>query len=305
MTGAGNGKPGTDRGAPTPAGGGGKLEAGTVVAGDHVAGRPGSTGLPADLAEALADLAVRRPDLALDVRWHPVLSSTMDAVSRAAEAGARHGLVVVAETQSAGRGRRGRAWISPPGAGLYFSYLARPLRGVDLLTLAAGVAARTGIAHATGLHADLKWPNDLLVGGRKLAGLLAEAARVGMPGASVTIGVGLNLRPAAYPPDVARRATSLEAELGRVIHRGAVFAAVLEQLADAIAALDAGCADAILQAWRAASPSAVGTPVEWSDADRVRSGITAGIDDTGALLVRTGTGTERIIAGDLQWHLRP
>lgn len=265
----------------------------------------GSTPLPVDLADALEALIARRPDLALDVHWRHEVPSTMDEVSRAAEVGAPRGYVVGAEAQSAGRGRLGRAWASPPGAGLYFSYLARPARGVELLTLAAGVAVRAGIADATGLHADLKWPNDLLVGGRKLAGLLAEGARLNMPGRSVTIGVGINARPAAYPPDVAMRATSLESELAREVDRGAVLVAVLAHLADTLAALDAGGAEAILQAWREASPAAVGTPVEWSDPSGRRHGITAGIDDTGALLVRTPAGTERIIAGELRWHLRP
>lgn len=263
----------------------------------------GGASLPADLAEPLAALIARRPDLALAVQWYPELTSTMDELSRAAEDGAPRGLVVGAEAQSAGRGRRGRAWRSPPGAGLYFSYLTRPARRFDLLTLAAGVAVRVGIAQAAGLHADLKWPNDLLVGGRKLAGLLAEASRLGMPGGAVAIGVGINTRPAAYPPDVAARATSLEAELGRAVDRGAVLAAVLEHLGDTLASLEAGGAEPVLRAWRAASPSSVGTTVEWSEASGARRGITAGIDDTGALLVRTPTGTERIIAGELVWHL--
>jgi BirA family transcriptional regulator, biotin operon repressor / biotin---[acetyl-CoA-carboxylase] ligase len=267
-------------------------------------GASGPARLPADLTESLADLTKRRPNLALDLRWYASLPSTMDAVSAAAERGAAAGLVVVADEQVAGRGRRGRAWSSPPGAGLYFSYLARPARGFEVLTLAAGVAVRAGILEATGLAADLKWPNDLLVDGRKLAGLLAEAARVGTPEASVAIGVGVNLRPAAYPADVAMRATSIEAALGRAVDRGAVLAAVLEHLADTLAALEAGDAGAILHAWRAASPSGVGTPVEWSDPSGPRRGVTAGIDDRGALLVRTPAGTERIIAGELQWQLR-
>jgi len=259
---------------------------------------------PADLADALAALLARRPDLTLAVRWYPEVASTMDEVSRAAEEGAPRGLVVGADAQSAGRGRRGRAWISPGGAGLYFSYLARPVRGFDLLTLAAGVAVRAGIAEATGLHTDLKWPNDLLLGGRKVAGLLAEAARFGTPEASVTIGVGVNVRPAAYPTHVAMGATSLEAARGHDVDRGAVLAAVLEHLADTLASLEAGGAEAILQAWRAASPTAVGTPVEWSDPSGSRRGITAGVDESGALLVRTSDGTERIVAGELVWHLR-
>ncbi|MDH4064884.1 MAG: biotin--[acetyl-CoA-carboxylase] ligase [Acidobacteriota bacterium] len=261
--------------------------------------------LPSDLRFAMAELAARRPELGLDLRWADVLPSTMDVVAAAAERQAPAGLVVGAESQTAGRGRRGRAWISPPGAGLYFSYLARPTRDVGLVTLAAGVAVREAVARGTGLTADLKWPNDLLVGARKLAGVLADGARVGGPDVAVTIGVGINVRPAALPPDVAERATCLEVELGRAVDRGHLLASVVERLSDALAVLSAGGADGILQAWRAASPSAVGTRVEWAEGSATQAGVTVGIDEAGALLVQTPTGLERIIAGELRWSLVP
>lgn len=229
----------------------------------------------------------------------------MDIVSAAADGGAGAGYVAIADQQTAGRGRRGHAWSSPPGAGLYLSYLARPTRHLGLVTLAAGVAVREGVAASTGLAAQLKWPNDVMVGGRKLAGLLAEGIAVGTPGASVTIGVGLNLRPAAYPPDVAARATSLESELGRPVEASALLVGILERLADALRVLDDDRPGDILQAWRRASPSALGTLVSWNDGRVARTGLTAGIDDSGALLVRTESGTERVIAGELQWRLPP
>ena len=241
-----------------------------------------------------------------DVRWHGSVSSTMDVAAGLAHDGAAHGVVVAAEQQTAGRGRRGSTWVSPPGAGLYFSFIARPAvasatagrSSLSVLTLAAGVAVREGIAAASGLQPDLKWPNDLLVGKRKLAGILAEGLAIGSPDQAVIIGVGVNLQPAAYPPEVAPRATSIEGELGRAVDRDAVFAAILDALSQRLAALDQN-ADDILQAWRAAAPTAVGTRVEW-DGHR---GVTAGIDDHGALLVRTETGIERVIAGELHWSL--
>jgi BirA family biotin operon repressor/biotin-[acetyl-CoA-carboxylase] ligase len=227
----------------------------------------------------------------------------MDEVARAATSGAPAGLIVIAGQQTAGRGRRGRAWASPPGAGLYFSYLARPTRHVGLVTLAAGVGVREGVSRATGLEPQLKWPNDLLMGTRKLAGVLAEGSGIGTPDASVTIGVGINLRPAAYPPDVAARATSLESELGAPAPAAAVLVDVLERLADRVRALDADRPGDILHAWRAASPSAVDTPVTWSEDAGIKSGVTAGIDDDGALLVRTPAGIERVVGGELHWEL--
>jgi BirA family biotin operon repressor/biotin-[acetyl-CoA-carboxylase] ligase len=242
-----------------------------------------------------------------DVRWHASLPSTMDAAAALAQAGAAHGVVVAAEQQTAGRGRRGTTWQSPPGAGLYFSVIARPGSGgrregaastLSLLTLAAGVGVRDGVAASTGLAPDLKWPNDLLVGRRKLAGILAEGHAIGNRDQAVIIGVGLNVQPAAYPPDVNLRATSLEGELGRPVDRETLLAAVLLGLRDRLAALEQSAGD-ILQAWRRASPSAIGTRVEWEGG----SGVTAGIADDGALLVRTAAGIERVIAGEIRWTL--
>jgi BirA family biotin operon repressor/biotin-[acetyl-CoA-carboxylase] ligase len=151
--------------------------------------------------------------------------------------------------------------------------------------------------------AHLKWPNDLLVGPRKLAGLLAEGARIGTPDAAIAIGIGINLQPAAYPADVAGRATSVAAETGRTVGRGVMLAAIIERLADTLAAIEAGGRSDILRTWRLSSPLSVGTRVEWDEAAGKRSGITAGVDDSGALLVDTGCGLERVIAGEITWHL--
>ncbi|MFA5909477.1 MAG: biotin--[acetyl-CoA-carboxylase] ligase [Vicinamibacterales bacterium] len=258
--------------------------------------------LPDDLAAALGALRDRRPGLRLDVRWHAAVTSTMDVAANLAAAGAEPGVVVGADQQTAGRGRRGHAWESPPAAGLYFSFIARPPlqanASLPLLTLAAGVAVRDGVLAAVGWAPQLKWPNDVMVGRRKLAGILAEGLGVGTPAQAVVIGVGLNLLPSAYPPEVVARATSLEAELGRAVDRGQVLAEVLAALTDRLATL-AGSPGDILQAWRAASPSATGTRVEWDG----RTGTTAGIDESGALLIRTPSGIERVIAGEVHWHL--
>ena len=166
------------------------------------------------------------------------------------------------------------------------------------MTLASGVAVREGIAASTGLAADVKWPNDLIIGPRKLAGILAEGIAIGTPEQAVIIGVGINLQAAAYPPDVAARATSLEGELGRPVDRELVLSCVLAALSDRLAQLEQTPGD-ILQAWRAASPNANGTRVEWVG----KHGVTAGLDDSGALLVKTADQIERIIAGELRWML--
>jgi len=231
------------------------------------------------------------------VRWFDTVGSTNDIAASRAELGEAEGTVIAANEQTSGRGRLGRDWASPPGAGLYVSVILRPEPPVAaLLTIAAGVALAEGIEAATGLAPAVKWPNDLNVGARKLAGILAEA------GAShVVLGFGINLMPAAYPPAIAARATSLEGELGRAVDRGLVLAECLAALAARIAHLQAGGSAAVLAAWRHRAAATLGRPVEWGEGPSPGRGIAETIDDTGALLVRTASGTERIISGEVRW----
>ncbi len=259
--------------------------------------------LPEDIASALDVMRRWRPDVAVDVRWFDTIASTMDEAASLAANGVAAGLVVGADEQSAGRGRRGHTWHSAPGAGLYFSWLCRPsldTSALPLVTLAAGVGVHRGVRQATGLTTDLKWPNDLLVNGRKVAGILAEACALGSPEQAVIVGVGVNLRQTVYPPDVAARATSIEVELGRPPERGQVLVEVVCGLSDAVAAVESD-RDGILQAWRDAAPSASGASVEWNEPSGIRRGTTAGIDESGALLIQSGASVERIVAGEVRW----
>lgn len=275
--------------------------------------------IPDELAGPLSREWARLAPLVTDVHWLAQTSSTMDLVQAMAST-ARDGLLVVADEQTAGRGRRGREWASPAGAGLYFSILLRPpvsaqgaasgpaveqgtggRSALGLLTLAAGVSVKDGVAASTGLQAHVKWPNDVLVERRKLAGILAEGLAVGTASQAIVLGVGINVSSRAYSPDVADRATSLESELGRPIDRGEVLAHILVAAARWYRALLEARYDEVLAAWRLAAPSATGTAVTWTTPDGVRAGVTAGIDDTGALLVRTTRGIERLIAGEMTW----
>jgi BirA family transcriptional regulator, biotin operon repressor / biotin---[acetyl-CoA-carboxylase] ligase len=265
---------------------------------------PASSPLPPEFAAAYNGALARAAAMRLDLRWYPSVSSTMDLAAEAVQAGAAEGVVFCADEQTAGRGRRGRAWSSPPGAGLYFSIVLRPAhdpsgdsRVLALVTLAAGVAVREAIGHATGLVAELKWPNDVVLGRRKLAGILAEGLSIGTPEQAVVLGVGLNVMRSSYPPDVEQRAISIEEELGRPADRGALLEEMLVSIGAWYDGLRRGDADDILRAWRDAAPSARGARVEWNG----RSGITAGVDDTGALLIETAAGLERVIAGELRW----
>jgi BirA family transcriptional regulator, biotin operon repressor / biotin---[acetyl-CoA-carboxylase] ligase len=225
----------------------------------------------------------------------------MDLAADFAREGAPEGVVVVADEQTAGRGRRGRRWISPRG-GLYLSIVLRPCLDTHVashVTLMTGVAVRDGIVGTTGLSTELKWPNDVMVRRRKLGGILAEGWSLGTPDQFVVVGIGVNVLRSAFPPGVAERATSIEEETGQAADRSALRDCVLAAFSARYEQLCAGDADGILRAWRDASPSAYGARVAWDDG--AKRGITAGIDDSGALLIENDGGIERVIAGELTW----
>ena len=246
------------------------------------------------LAESRARLGAFDPS----IHYFQTIGSTNDVAATLPEGG-----VVMADAQTAGRGRRGHSWFSPQGSGLYVSVVVAPARArrdperaTLLLTLAAGVALVESLDAATGLRADLKWPNDLYVGRRKIAGILAETS-----GDRVVVGYGVNIAPSAYPPELRDRATSVEFELGRGVDRYRLFVETLAALARRYGDLLDGRFDAILDAWRSRAPAAVGARVTRKGGNLSEHGITAGIDDRGALLVRIGDRIERIVSGELTW----
>ena len=253
--------------------------------------------LPDELHGPIARAGGRLSPLAHRILWYPQVGSTNDVAGALAEQGADEGVVVVADQQTAGRGRLGRTWASPPGAGLYVSVVLRPPSHVaPLLTIAAGVAVADGIASATGLDVQLKWPNDVHVSGRKLAGILAEGAP-----RYVVLGIGINVMPAAYPPDVATRATSIESELGRPIDRGMVLAEVLAALASRYRELSTEGGRGVIDAWRRRAASTLGRRVEWDGGGEARLGLIENIDEDGALIVRSGSELVRIRSGEVRW----
>ena len=271
---------------------------------------------PGDIADALDASRAARGAFGTPLFYFPAIGSTNDVAARLAGSGAPEGTTVVAETQTAGRGRLGRTWFSPQGAGLYVSIVIRPdadavtagaaPRGPAptlpaVLTLAAGVALAEAIAETTGLEAEIKWPNDLVYQRRKLAGILAEASAQGSVLDYVVLGFGVNIRAVTYPSEVVRRATSIEAELGRPIDRGLLLARALVGLSACRESLRRGEIAGVLARWRRLSPSAVGSRVEWRASDGARAGRTAGLDADGALLVECDGRVERVVAGEVIW----
>jgi BirA family biotin operon repressor/biotin-[acetyl-CoA-carboxylase] ligase len=268
--------------------------------------------LPADFAEALHRAAPRFRRLGTSLLFFSSVGSTNDVAAVLAAADDSEGAVVIADTQTAGRGRRGHTWFSPAGSGLYVSLVLAPGRActsadraVALLTLTAGVALAEAVERMTGLKADIKWPNDLLIGRRKLAGILAEGvARRGVASSTtwVVLGYGLNVSPSAYPPELTGLVTSLESELGRAVDRAVLCAETIASIAERYDDLLDARFDAILDAWRQRAPGSRGARVSWDSPAGPQSGVTEGIDEMGALLVRSGARLERIVAGDVRWE---
>jgi BirA family biotin operon repressor/biotin-[acetyl-CoA-carboxylase] ligase len=228
------------------------------------------------------------------------LPSTNTELARLASQGAAEGVSVVADEQTAGRGRLQRAWSSPKGAGLYFSILLRPTIPQNywpLLTFMAAVAVGDALRQAAGVKTDIKWPNDLLSGERKICGILAEA--IDTPsGRAVILGIGINLTQNAFPPELENVATSVSEASGRPADREQVLAALLEALSRWYASLEHPAE--IVDAWSNRSSYAIGKLVQVSNGDDVWQGTTCGVEPDGALRLRTTSGEIKLVrAGDV------
>ena len=230
------------------------------------------------------------------------VTSTNSEVARLAAEGAEEGLAIVADEQTAGRGRLQRAWSSPRGAGLYFSVLLRPRITADrwpLITFAAALATSDALLEAGEVQTDIKWPNDLLASERKICGILAEAIET-PTGRAVVVGIGINLTNSAFPQELIRVATSVAQESERQPERETILAALLSALGRWYLLLhEPDGAEKIVAAWTSRSSYASGRLVQVTNGDEVLQGITRGIDNDGALRLETPQGVQLIRAGDV------
>ena len=226
--------------------------------------------------------------------------STMDLAHRLGQAGEPEGSVVVAESQSKGRGRLGRSWISPKSKGIYASILLRPslrLSEVPKITLMAAVAAARAIQAETRLSPEIKWPNDILLGGKKVAGILtemnAESDRINY----VVIGIGMNVN--SLQKDLPDRATSISEELGRPVDRTKLAQALFEEMDKAYAEFLNQGFDGILEAWRGFAHF-LGRRIRVTTQGRTVDGQAVDVDSDGTLRVRTDNGlVESLSAGEV------
>ena len=229
------------------------------------------------------------------------LPSTNTEVARLAQLGAEEGLTIVAEEQTAGRGRLQRTWSSPKGAGLYCSVLLRPAIALDrwpLLTFVAALATGDALLEASEVKTDIKWPNDLLASERKICGILAEGIET-PAGRAVIVGIGVNLTDDAFPHELANVATSVARE-GRRPEREAILAALLKALARWYALLhESEGAEKIVATWDSRSSYADGKLVQVTNGAEVLHGVTCGVENDGALRLETAQGLQLIRAGDV------
>jgi BirA family biotin operon repressor/biotin-[acetyl-CoA-carboxylase] ligase len=254
-----------------------------------------------DPAQALVRaLAVRGGPRLAALEWHAELVSTSDRLKELARAGAPAWTAIVAERQSGGRGREGRSWQSPEG-GLYLSVLLRPeVERTSLIPLAAGVAVAEAVL-GFGVRSELKWPNDVLVGGRKLAGILAEASSGARGVEWVVLGIGVNVAvdPAALPEALRATATSLVAAGTSEVRPAEVAAATLARLSVWYDALRSEPAR-VVAAWRALAVPWWGALVEVRTGGRELRGRLAAIDEEGALVLETPAGERvRLLSGEV------
>ncbi|MDR3793018.1 MAG: biotin--[acetyl-CoA-carboxylase] ligase [Terracidiphilus sp.] len=249
------------------------------------------------------DAALRNSVFAGKVHFWPLTDSTNNDAMKMARAGAAHGTVCLADAQSAGRGRGGHAWESRAGEGLYVSVVLRP--GVPqqrwpLIPLCAGLAAMDAIEAAAGVRADLRWPNDVLVGPKKVCGILVEAGMDDAGAAFAVAGIGINVHQRGFEGEVAALATSLDVEAGRTVSRQMLLVCLLESLqreTDGLAAEEA--ARQIPARVAGASTWICGRRVE-VHGPQACAGVTAGLDECGFLLVETAGGTVRVQTGGIR-----
>ena len=234
------------------------------------------------------------------------LFDTVDSTNSIAQeygrSGAKSGTVVIARTQSKGRGRLGKEWLSPAGSGLYFSVILRPrleIKDLAKITLAAGLAVARAVEEAAGIETLIKWPNDVLVNDKKLAGILTES---GGNGEWVVLGVGINLYTGIneFPLELRQKATSLKAATGRCYGKGTVLEAILGEVDLQVQRLEAGFFEDILAEWRA-KEAGIGQWLRWqTPAGKVVNGLSLGPNQDGLLMIRDQEGkVHQVLSGDI------
>jgi BirA family transcriptional regulator, biotin operon repressor / biotin---[acetyl-CoA-carboxylase] ligase len=259
------------------------------------------------LADEVQPLAKSKTIGQTGYKYFATVGSTNTEARRLAEKGAPEGTIVIAEEQTAGKGRKGRDWVSPKQTGIYATLILRPTLPIEdtpLLTLLAAVATCEAIVTSTGIPPTIKWPNDILMNGKKVAGILTEVSSEVDRVEFALIGMGLNVNtPAeALPERMIFPASSLAAETGTPVKRTALLACWLEEIETEYAQLIAGNRNALLDHWKALS-GIMGRRVRIQRVHDSISGTIEDIDSDGALLLITPDGESlRVLSGDVSFE---
>jgi BirA family biotin operon repressor/biotin-[acetyl-CoA-carboxylase] ligase len=262
------------------------------------------TAVPADLTPDAIGVRLRTQAIGRSLRVLAQVGSTNDIALAARAEGAPEGLAVLADRQTAGRGRLGRTWQSAPGVGIYTSVLLRPqapAARAPLLTLAVGIAAAETVQEITGLLPRLKWPNDIQLDGRKVGGILVEGTTLEgrLSEAVVGIGINVNQEAADFPAELGDSATSLRMVLGGPVGRADLVAGLYNTLEHWYRVFRDGEWHTILDRGRAWS-AVLGQPVEVRSATECWLGLAWDLDQDGALIVRDARGAlRRVVGGDV------
>jgi BirA family biotin operon repressor/biotin-[acetyl-CoA-carboxylase] ligase len=259
--------------------------------------------IPDILVPSLIQAELGESEIGHSIIHHFRTNSTNTVAFNLAQKGAAHGTVVVAEEQTAGRGRLGRTWYSEKSSGIYVSVILRPPfspTAAPILTLMAGAATQHALSTTTGLSVDIRWPNDLLVNGKKVAGILTEMnAELGRLHA-VVLGIGINVNHSEMPAELKPTATSLRIESQRTWSRVQVFIALLKELERHYHLLLEKGSAAIAERWAAASTYANGKRIRIVTAEAESLATTVGLDPSGALRVRyDDCREEALVAGEV------
>ncbi|MCU1288914.1 MAG: birA [Acidobacteria bacterium] len=236
------------------------------------------------------------------LRFNQIDSTNTEAVNQA-KRGAEEGLCIVARQQNAGRGRHGRIWVSEKDAGLYFSVVLRPqieMRFLSLITLMTAVAVYETVK-TFNLNPDIKWANDVHIDGKKISGILAETVET-HEGLAIVVGIGINLKPSNFPPEIADTATSIESETGKPVDIEFLLGILTANFSRFYEILSQeNGAENIRRMWAERSSYFEGKEVRVTFENETITGMTCGIEENGALRVKLKTGEVRVAhAGDVE-----
>ena len=238
-----------------------------------------------------------------EIRYFPTIDSTNRRAGQFAEEGAPDGTLVIADEQTAGRGRSGRQWVTPPKEAISFTLILRPVMSsekIPMVTLVMGLAVAKAANALYGLNCCIKWPNDIVLNGKKLCGILTEMSAAGGKVNHIVIGVGINANLTHFPEEIASIATSLRLELGHGINRAELIAEVMKEFELLYEVFEkTGSLADLKESYNSLCVNR-NSPVRVLDPRGGYTGIARGIDDSGALLVELDDGTiRRVSSGEV------